>query len=91
MIFPAYKDCPLIPTRSAMKELCDLGIDLATVVEVLESGYDCCRSKRKTGTIERCVDKGSKTMKIVAVQSYNYSLRTEVWAITHAGMFTKRR
>ena len=74
-----------------MKELCDLGIDLANVVEVLEEGYDCYRSKRKSGTVEKCVDKGNKTLKIVAVQSYNYSLRTEVWAITHAGIFTKRR
>lgn len=74
-----------------MKELCDLGIDLTTVVEVLENGYDCFRSKRKAHTIEKCIDKGTKTLKIVAVKSYNYSLQTDVWVITHAGVFTKRR
>ncbi len=91
MKIPTYKGFPLIPTRSALKEMCDLGIDLTTVVEVLEDGYDCYRSKRKKGTIEKCADKGNKTLKTVVVQSFNYSLDTDVWAITHVGIFTKRR
>ena len=91
MKIPTYEGFTLIPTRSAMKEMYDLGIDMTTVAEVLEDGYDCYRSKRKKGTIEKCIDKGSKTLKIVVVQSFNHSLQADVWAITHAGMFTKRR
>ncbi len=91
MIKPTYKEFPLIPTKSAMKELFDLGMDLFTVADVLDQGYDCHRSKRKTGTLERCIDKGGKTVNVVVVQSYDHSLQTEVWAITHVGMFTKRK
>lgn len=74
-----------------MKELHDSGIDLVMTAEVLDDGYDCYRSKRKTGTLERCIDRGGKTIKVVVVQSYNHSLQTEVWVITHVGVFTKRR
>ena len=91
MINPTYKELPLIPTRAAMKELFDLGMDLFNDAEILDDGYDCYRSKRKTGTLEKCVDKGGKTIKVVVVQSYNHSLDTDVWAITHVGVFTKRR
>ena len=91
MIAPTYKDAPLIPTRSALKEMFDLGIDLFMVAEILEIGYECCRSKRKLGTLERCIDRSGKTMKAVAVQSYNYNQDSEVWVITHVGTFTKRR
>jgi hypothetical protein len=88
---PTYKGFPLIPTRSAMKEMFDLGIDLFMVAEILDTGYDCCRSRRKAGTLERCIDRSGKTMKAVVVQSYNHDLGTDVWAITHVGIFTKRR
>jgi len=91
MKIPTYEEFPLMPTRAAMKELCDLGLDLTDVAEVLEDGYDCYRSKRKKGTIEKCIDKGNKTLKTVVVQSFNHSLDTDVWAITHVGIFTKRR
>ncbi|MFO7618330.1 MAG: hypothetical protein R6W91_01535 [Thermoplasmata archaeon] len=91
MDIPTYKYCQLIPSRSALKEMYDLGFDLFMVTEILEEGYDCSRSRRTAGTIERCIDRGGKTLKAVAVQSYNHSLGAEVWVITHVGMFTKRR
>ena len=91
MITPAYKELPLIPTRAAMKELFDQGMDLFGVAEILDDGYDCYRSRRKAGTIERCIDRSGKTMKVVVVKSYNHSMQADVWAITHVGMFTKRR
>jgi hypothetical protein len=91
MIEPSHKGFPLVLTRSAMKELFDLGLDLVKMAEVLDDGYDCYRSRRKKGTLERCVDRSGKTIKVVAVLSYNHSLRTEVWAITHVCVFTKRR
>jgi hypothetical protein len=91
MIAPTYEGARLIPTRSALKEMFDLGFDLFVIAEILEIGYDCSRSKRKTGTLERCIDRSGKTIKAVVVQSYNHDLGTDVWVITHVGMFTKRR
>lgn len=91
MLTPTYKGLSLIPTRSAMVEIFDMGFDLYMVSEILEKGYDCQRSPRKKGTLEKCLDRGSKTMKVVVVQSYNHDKEADVWAITHVGMFTKRR
>lgn len=91
MITPTFEGIALIPTRSALKEMFDLGFDLFMVAEILEKGHDCSRSKRTAGTIEKCIDRAGKTLKAVAVQSYNHSLDMDVWVITHVGMFTKRR
>jgi len=91
MIVASHEGFVLVPTRSAMKELFDLGLDLFMVAEVLEDGYDCHRSRRKKGTLERCIDREGKTIKVVVVRSFNHSLQTDVWAITHVGVFTKRR
>ena len=46
MIYPFFKGLPLIPTRAAMNELYDNNMDLYTVLNVLENGYDCSKSKR---------------------------------------------
>ena len=44
-----------MPSRSAMDEMHDNGIDLVDVVEILEEGFDCSRSKRSENTMERCI------------------------------------
>lgn len=88
---PTFEGLPLIPTRSAMNEMCGLGVDMWMLLEVLESGYDCSRSPRKPGTLERCIDRGRRTTKAVVAKAYNHTLETEAWIITHVGTFTKRR
>ena len=60
-----YQNKRLVPTRSAYQELEQLGLDLYEATEILEQGYDCQRSKRKAGKIERCLRKGSKVYRIV--------------------------
>ena len=47
MIYPLYRKLPLIPTRAAMNELFDNNLDLYTVLDILENGYDCPKSKRE--------------------------------------------
>ena len=56
------------------------------VLDILENGYDCQRSKRKKGTIERCKKAGKKIHKVVVVDSPQYWDDTEVWLITHVGV-----
>ncbi|MFQ5800889.1 MAG: hypothetical protein ACE5HH_04125 [Candidatus Hydrothermarchaeales archaeon] len=59
MIEPMWQQRPLrIFKRAVLNELVDLGMDLWDVVEILEVGFDCERSSRKSGVIERCIKKG---------------------------------
>ena len=39
--------------------------------------------------IERCLDKGRKTIRVVVAKSFNFSLDSEVWAIIHVGITSK--
>ena len=89
MIYPFFKGLQLIPSRAAMTELYDNNIDLHDVLDVLENGYDCSKSQRSKEIIERCVDVKRKTIRIVVAKSFNYSLDSEVWVVTHVGITTK--
>ena len=65
---------------------------LEEAVEVLERGYDCAPSKRATSTIERCLDRGKKTVKVVVAESVRrHPEDQEVWLITHVGLTGRRR
>ncbi|MBI4210602.1 MAG: hypothetical protein HY544_03805 [Candidatus Diapherotrites archaeon] len=70
-----------------MNEMMRCGLALEDVSEVLEAGFDCSRSARKEGTLERCVKRGKKTLKVVVVKSVNYTLSTDCWILTHVGVF----
>ena len=70
-----------------MNELMRCGMLLEDVARVLRDGFDCSRSKRKKGTLEKCVRKGKKTLKVVVAKSFNYSLNTECWVLIHVGLF----
>lgn len=59
----------LVPTKSAYYEMIDLRLDLYDVLEVLERGRDCERSKRAKGTVEKCLRRKKKTYKVVAAES----------------------
>ena len=90
MLFPLFESKPLIPSRTAMNELMKCNITLSDAAEMLEEGFNCSRSKRKKGTIEKCRIEGKKTIKVVAVKSFNYSLNTECWLLIHVGIFGRK-
>ncbi|MFH0815399.1 MAG: hypothetical protein V1934_01080 [Methanobacteriota archaeon] len=75
----------LKPSRTACRELSELGLDLFDVLDILENGYDCERSKRKVGTVERCKRDGRKVLKVVVVDSLQEWDESRVWLVVHAG------
>jgi hypothetical protein len=85
----AYKNKPLILSRTAMNEMMQYGYDLYDILEILNSGYDCSKSKRSKNIIERCIDRKEKTVRAVVAESYNYAMDCEVWVVTHFGITSK--
>ncbi|MEE8167765.1 MAG: hypothetical protein V3T58_02690 [Candidatus Hydrothermarchaeales archaeon] len=85
-----WKGLPVIPSKSAADEMYREKLLIHDIVEILENGYDCARSRRGADVYERCVDTKNKTLKVVVARSYNYDLKSEVWVVTHVGMFTRR-
>lgn len=85
-IYPSWRSLPLIPSNSALSELGRHGMTLGEVNEVLVAGYDCSESKRKTGVFEKCLRRKKELVKVVVAKSYNYSLKTECWVVTHVGV-----
>ena len=39
--------------------------------------------------MERCLNVKRKKIRVVVAKSFNYSMDTEVWAITHVGITSK--
>lgn len=72
-----------------MNELFKFGYDLFDVLDILDQGYDCPKSKRAKNIIEKCFDKSGKTIRVVIAESYNFSTDNEVWVITHFGITKK--
>ena len=96
MIYPKYRRKMLLPTRSAYIELEKLSLDLFNVQEVLEDGYDCHRSKREKGKIEKCLKTGKKAIRIVIAEGdfqYPDGKVVKVYWVIHASKetFKKRR
>lgn len=96
MYEPTYQGIPIITvqTRKGQKnvvdELVEHGMDLDDVAKVLKEGYDCARSKRRKGVLEKCIDRGNKTIKVV-VQRGNIELDgQDCWELIHVGKFTRR-
>ena len=94
---PTYEDLPIITvqTRRGQKnvidELVKYGMDLDDVAEILNEGYDCSRSKRRKGVVEKCIDRGNKTIKVVVQQGYIELDGQDCWELIHVGKFTRRR
>jgi len=86
-VYCKFQGLPLLTSKSADNELTTIGITVNDAKQILEKGFNCERSKRKEGTLERCIRKRGKTVKVVAVKSHNYSLETDCWLIIHAGIF----
>ena len=91
MIGPKYRGLYILASRSAMYEFARYGVSTHVVAEILEYGYDCERSRRAKGTIERCLDVGRKTLKAVVVRKYFPHLDNDAWLITHVGLISRRR
>ena len=73
-------------SRAAYREAMKLDIDAFDILDVLENGYDCERSKRKRGTVERCKRFGKKIVKVVVVDSAQEWNDTQVWLAIHVGV-----
>lgn len=86
-VYPRFQGLPIIVSDSADKELAKLNLELDDIKYILKEGFSCERSKRKDGVLERCIKKGNKTIKAVAVKSHNYALETDCWLIIHIGVF----
>lgn len=82
-IYPCYGKKPLMldHVSGVISELEEEDMDLDDVVHILENGFDCPRSKRKGGTIERCIQKKNRIIKVVVVETDEY------WLLRHAGSF----
>ncbi len=82
---PRWKGKLIVPSKAAYKELAQLGLGLDDVVDILENGFDCARSKRAAGTIEKCFRKGKRLIKVVVVDYSSREYRENVWLVTHVG------
>ena len=60
----------------------DNDISLFDVENILKTGFDCSRSKRKKDKFEKCIRKGRKFIKVVVVDTGQHLV------ITHVGSFT---
>lgn len=85
-----YKGLRIVVSDSAMRDLMNEEKTLYDVVNILEDGYDAPR-QRKAGTIERWLDKGSKTLNAVVVKDYNEIMKEDCWVLIHFGKFTRRK
>ncbi len=77
---PQYKGKPIIPTKTALYELDEIGMDLLDVVEVLTHGVEI--RKRAGNIVERCVKRKGRLVNVVLVEFDNY------YKLIHAGTFT---
>ena len=71
-----------MPSRAAQDEMFDHGVSLHDIVEILEEGFDCSRSKRMKNILERCVHRSKTIIKVVAADTGEHLI------ITHVGKFT---
>jgi hypothetical protein len=95
--YPSYKGLPIITVqtrrgqKNVLDELLKHEMDLDDVAEILNNGYDCSRSRRRAGVVEKCLERGNKTIKVV-VQKGTISLDDkECWELIHVGKFSRRR
>lgn len=83
--FPRYQGKEIKATKNASTELWEYKKDLWNVLEIIEEGYPCSRSKRKDNIREMCVTRGNKVYKAVIADCGEY------WLLIHFGMFGYKR
>lgn len=84
-IFPKYQNKEIKSTKNAAEELWQFKKDLWDVLEILEKGYPCERSRRKKNVLEICIQRGKKIFKVVVVDCESY------WLLIHFGKFSRRK
>jgi len=70
---------------AADREMRRFKLYLEDLCRVLEEGYDCSRSKRKNGTLERCLYMKGRIIRVVVVKSITHWNDEPIWFITHVG------
>ena len=94
MLDITYKGMRIEPTLSASRELVREGKDLYDVIEILEEGYDCSKSKRKKKITERCLRKGNKEYRAVLAETevtYPDGYIENVLRLIHFGKSTYKK
>ena len=73
MFYVKWRGKRLESTRSAREELVKHGFDVLDVCYVLENGFPCSNSRRAEGTIEKCIVKHRKLLRVVVKEvDYTY-------------------
>ena len=60
MLEVRYKGLRIEPTLAATRELLKYNKDMTDVLEILNKGYNCGASRRKSDIVEKCVRKDNK-------------------------------
>lgn len=80
--FPSWNGKPLIPSRTAQREMDVEGLDLNLLSSMLERARPSGR-RRKRGVVEVVCSRGVRAYKIVLAESMQYSTRNLVWLVVH--------
>ncbi|MBI2658710.1 hypothetical protein HYX05_01230 [Candidatus Woesearchaeota archaeon] len=83
--FPRYQNKEIKATKTAANELWRFKTDIWDILDILEKGYPCGRSKRKQNIIENCIKKGGKIHKAVVADCGDY------WLVIHFGVFSYKK
>ena len=82
---PRYQKKEIRATKNAAEELWQFKKDLWDVLDALENGYDCARSRREANILEKCIRKEDKVFKAVVADLNDYFL------LIHFGKFTYKK
>jgi hypothetical protein len=69
-------------------------LNLFDVADVLENGYDCARSKRRKGKIERCLQLDNKVTRVVIAEgqfAYPDGWIEDVYWLIHVSVETFKK
>ena len=80
----SWKGWLLRYSTSAYCEMAHYDISPAEVLQVLEDGIEA--TGRSQGVVEKCLQKKTGLVKVVACESHDYSLKEEVWVIIHVAV-----
>ena len=93
---PTYQGLPIITVqtrrgqKNVLDELLKHDMDIYDVAKVLNEGYDCSRSKRRKCVLEKCIDRGNKTIKVVVQKGFIELDGKGCWELIHVGKFARR-
>ena len=75
-----YKGKPILPTKRSLDELSNINLDLYSIVEILEKGFQI--RKRKKNIIKKRKQKRKKIINVLLKDMENY------YKLIHVGEFT---